>query len=102
MSADVHLALCAQRGDGLDGGFADDGTDLGLTVDILTYLATNLSVDSEYFCHCVVPFFVKGFDFSLLVLLACRHVHLPVCFERRGKSTGVAKNEFGDCGVKGR
>ena len=54
LGADVHLLLTATGSDGLDGGFADDGTHLGLTVDILTYLATNLGVDSEYFCHCVL------------------------------------------------
>lgn len=61
MGTGVHLALCAQRCDGLDGGFADDSTHLGLTVDILTYLATNLSVDSENFCHCVLLFNVIHF-----------------------------------------
>lgn len=70
LGADVHLALCAQRGDGLNGGFADDGTDLGLAVDVLTYLAPDLCVYSENFCHCVVPFFVKGLYFSLLVFVA--------------------------------
>ena len=61
LGADVHLALCAQRSDGLDGSFADDSAHLGLTVDILTYLATNLSVDSENFCHCVLLFNVIHF-----------------------------------------
>lgn len=56
LGADVHLALCAQRSDRLDGGFADNGANFGLTVDILTYLAANLSVDSENFCHCVLLF----------------------------------------------
>ena len=51
LGADVHLALCAQRSDGFDGSFADDSAHLGLTIDVLTYLATNLSVDSENFCH---------------------------------------------------
>ena len=59
LGADVHLALCAQRSDRLDGGFADDSAHLGLTIDVLTYLATNLSVDSKNFCHCVFPFFFK-------------------------------------------
>lgn len=61
LGADVHLLLTATGSDGLDGGFADDGTHLGLTVDILTYLATNLSVDSENFCHCVLLFNVIHF-----------------------------------------
>ena len=51
----------AQRSDGLDGGFADDSAHLGLTVDVLTHLATNLSVDSENFCHCVLLFNVIHF-----------------------------------------
>jgi hypothetical protein len=36
------------------------------------------------------------------LLGVARYVHLPAGFERRGKSTGAAKNGFGDCGVKGR
>lgn len=97
LGADVHLALCAQRCDRFDGGFTDDGTHLGLTVDILTYLATNLSVDSENFCHCVLLLMLY-FLFARL----CGMAYMCTCglgFERRGKSTGVAKIGFGDYGV---
>ncbi len=55
------MLLTATRSDGLDGGFADNGAHLGLTVDVLTHLATNLSVDSENFCHCVLLFNVIHF-----------------------------------------
>ncbi len=74
LGADVHLALCAQRCDRLDGGLADDGTDFSLAVDILTHLATNLSVDSENFCHCVLLFNVGLFVYSSL--WHGLHVHL--------------------------
>ncbi len=74
LGADVHLALGAQRGDGFDGGLADDGTDFGLAVDILTHLAPNLCVDSENFCHCVLLFNVGLFVYSSL--WRGLHVHL--------------------------
>ena len=95
LGADAHLSLGAQGCDGFDGGFAHDGACAGLAVDVLTYFAANLGVDSEYFCHCVLLF--NCYTFCLFVLLACRHVHLPVSFERRGKSTGVGKNGIGLC-----
>lgn len=100
LGADVYLALGAQRGDGFDGGLADDGTDFGLAVDILTHFAPNLCVDSENFCHCVLLLMLY-FLFARL----CGMAYMCTCglgFERRDKSTGVAKNEFGDCGVKWR
>ena len=100
MGADVHLALGTQRGDGFDGGFADDGTDFSLAVDILTHLAPNLCVDSENFCHCVLLLMLY-FLFARL----CGMAYMCTCglgFERRGKSTGVAKIGIGDCGVRGR
>ena len=56
LGADVHLLLAAARRDGFDRGFADDGTHFGLAVDVLAYLAPNLCVYSENFCHNVFPF----------------------------------------------
>ena len=63
MGTDIHLLLATSWRDRFDWSFAYYGTFLGLAVDILTYLATNLGVDSEYFCHCVVPFVVKSYTF---------------------------------------
>ena len=70
LGAAVHLPCAASRDSGLDRQFADDGTSAGLAVEELAYLTADFGVCSKDFCHCVVPFFVKGFDFQLLVLSA--------------------------------
>jgi len=97
LGATVHLPCAASRDGGLDGQLANDGTRAGLAVEKLAYLTTDFGVCSKDFCHCVFPFCFKGFDFRLVVLSAVRHVHLSFSFERRRKSTGVAKNGIGLC-----
>lgn len=74
LGADAHLSLGAQGCDGFDRGFAHDGTRARLSVDVLTHLATNLGVDSENFCHCVLLFNVGLFVYSSL--WHGLHVHL--------------------------
>ena len=56
LSADVHLSLGAERGCGLHRQFADDGSEFGLAVEELAYLAADFGVDTENFCHNVFPF----------------------------------------------
>lgn len=63
LGADAHLSLGAQGCDGFDWGFAHDGACTGLSVDIFTYLAANLGVDSEYFCHLLFLSLLKGYTF---------------------------------------
>ena len=102
LGATVHLPCAASRDGGLDGQFADDGTRAGLAVEELAYLTTDFGVCSKDFSHCL---FNLRLNFQLLVSSAVRHVHLSLGFERRRKSTGVAKNGIGLCqlpvGVRG-
>ena len=94
LGATVHLSCAASRDGGLDGQLADDGTRAGLAVEELAYLTTDFGVCSKDFCHCLINL---RLNFQLLVLSAVRHVHLSFSFERRRKSTGVAKNGIGLC-----
>ena len=70
LGAAVHLPCATAWDCRFDRQFADDGSALGLTVEELAYLAADFSVYSKDFCHCFFPFFVKGFDFRLLVFSA--------------------------------
>ena len=54
----IHLPGGATRDDGFDGQLADDGAALGLAVEQLPHLAADFGVDTEDFCHNVVPFCV--------------------------------------------
>jgi len=99
LGADVHLALRAQRCDRLDGGFADDSAHLGLTVDILTYLAANLSVDSENFCHCVLLFNVIHFVCSSSWRVGMCTYRLALKDE--AKVQGRQKSNSGIAGLRG-
>lgn len=94
LSADVHLLLAAARRDGFDRGFADDGTHFGLSVDVLAYLATDLCIDSEYFCHCVVPFFVKGLYFSFPVFVAWPTCAPAAWLRKTGQKYRGCKNQI--------
>ena len=70
LGAAVHLPCRTAWNGGLDRKFANDGSALGLAIEELAYLAADFSVYSKDFCHCFFPFFVKGFDFRLLVFSA--------------------------------
>ena len=90
----VHLSCAAARSYWLDGQLTDDSARAGLAVEQLAYLAADFSVCSKDFCHCLINL---RLNFRLLVFSAVRHVHLSFSFERRRKSTGVAKNGIGLC-----
>ena len=99
LSAIVHLALCAQRGDGFDRGLADDSADFGLAIDILAHLAPNLCVDSEYFCHCVLLLMLY-FLFARL----CGVAYMCTCgvaLKDGAKVQGWQKPESGIVGLRG-
>ena len=70
LSADIHLSLSAERGCGLHRQFADDGSEFGLAVEELAYLAADFGVDTENFCHNVFPF-CFNVELLLAVFLAC-------------------------------
>ena len=70
LGAAVHLPCASARDGGFDGQLADDGTALGLTVEELSYLAADLGVDTENFCHNVFPF-CFNVELLLAVFLAC-------------------------------
>ena len=94
LGATVHLPCAAARDGGLDRQLADDGARASLTVEELAYLTTDFGVCSKDFSHCLINL---RLNIQLLVFSAVRHVHLSFSFERRRKSTGVAKNGIGLC-----